>query len=491
MLQPPPVRRRWYQLRWWQLVLLLLAILVGWYVIYSWMGHRRLQAVKGELDKLGLWRHADIKAKLMENGAGVGLPEYLNMLARQLPLFMTTRDEIVHIDPLRFSPNHLMHPETVILLRKRYQDNPDILAQLKKALTFPTKPLQGDFDKTAGEWLVRCRYHDSAITANAACREQMWLYLQNKDYVTVFELLLVQQKIASKLLKEPISIEQLFGLSLLASLLDNVGRVLALSELSDAELEQLSKQLQTIDLRDAWHRQLVSSAGDTLQFIEYLSKPSTKIIDEFGISKPDEVWDQWRQYFELILLKSVFGSARFQAEMLEWHHKLYQQAGTPLHEQYVELLNQHEQLKQQRKDKLDAKTLVMPPMHELLKTTMKLMAALRCTQLAVAAERFRLRHQRWPQKQEELVPTLLPHVMLDPFDNKPLRLKHVEDGLVIYSIGGGLGKDVLADDDGDVMWNEDGPIPKDNGIKLWNPTHRRLPAKPLRQFEHEGNKIDW
>jgi hypothetical protein len=491
MLPQQQVRRRWYQLRWWQFVLLLLAMLVGWYVIYSWTGHRRLQTVMSELDKLGIWRHADIKAKLMENGAGVGLPEYLNTLARQLPLFMPTRDEIVHIDPLRFFPNHLMHPETKALLRKRYQDNPDILARLKQVLTFPTQPLQGDFDQTAGEWLVRCRYHDSAITANAACREQMWLCLQNKDYVTVFELLLVQQKIAINLLKEPISIEQMFGLSLLANLLDNVGRVFALSELNDTELEQLSKQLQSIDLSDAWHRQLVSSAGDTLQFIEYLSKPSTKIVDEFGISKPDEVWDQWRQYFELILLKSVFASARFRAEMMEWHHKLYMRAGDPLHEQYVELLAQHEQLKQLKKDKLDAKRMITPPMHESLKTTMKLIAALRCSQVAVAAERFRLRHQRWPQKQEELVPTLLSQVMMDPFDNKPLRLKHVDDGLVIYSIGGGLGKDVLADDDGDVMSSEDGPIPKDNGIKLWNPTHRRLPAKPLRKFEHEGNKIEW
>lgn len=491
MLPPPPVRRRWYQLRWWHIVLLLLAILVGWYVIYSWMGHRRLQAVMSELDKLGIWRHADIKAKLLENGAGVGLPEYLTTLARQLPAHMPTMDEIVHIDPLRFSPNHLMHPETFALMQRRYQDSPNILAQLKQVLNFPAKPLQGPFDSTAPERLIRTKYYDGACIVAAACREKLWLSLQNKDYATAFDLLLVQKKIAVDLLNEPLTIEQMFGTSLLADYLGTFGKILALSDLNEAELEQLSQQLQSIDLSDAWHRQLVSSAGDTLQFIEYLSKPSTKIIDEFGISKPAEVWDQWRQYFEVILLKSTFGSSRFQAEMMEWHHKLNQQAGTPLHEQYIELLAQYEQLKQLRKDKLDAKTLVTPPMHASLKTTMKLIAALRCTQIAVAAEGFRLQHQRWPQKQEELVPTLIPHVMLDPFDNKPLRLKQVEDGLVIYSIGGGLGKDVLADDDGDVMRSEEGPIPKDNGIKLWNSTHRRLPAKPPRKLEHEGNKIDW
>ncbi|MEZ0273625.1 MAG: hypothetical protein ACAH88_01880, partial [Roseimicrobium sp.] len=53
-----------------------------------------------------------------------------------------------------------------------------------------------------------------------------------------------------------------------------------------------------------------------------------------------------------------------------------------------------------------------------------------------AAERFRLRHGRLPQSQEELVPVFLKSALSDPVDGRPLRFMMKEDGsLVIYSLG--------------------------------------------------------
>jgi hypothetical protein len=63
-------------------------------------------------------------------------------------------------------------------------------------------------------------------------------------------------------------------------------------------------------------------------------------------------------------------------------------------------------------------------------------ALARCAMAALAVERFRLEHGRWPAALEEVVAVkLLPEVPLDPFDGRPLRWRAAADGVVVYSIG--------------------------------------------------------
>ncbi len=59
----------------------------------------------------------------------------------------------------------------------------------------------------------------------------------------------------------------------------------------------------------------------------------------------------------------------------------------------------------------------------------------RVTQTALAAQRFRLAQGRLPKTLDELVPTYLDAVPIDPFDNQPLRYRLLETGFVVYSIG--------------------------------------------------------
>ena len=48
---------------------------------------------------------------------------------------------------------------------------------------------------------------------------------------------------------------------------------------------------------------------------------------------------------------------------------------------------------------------------------------------------FRLAQGRAPKTLDELVPTYLDAVPIDPFDNQPLRYRLQEKGFVVYSIG--------------------------------------------------------
>jgi hypothetical protein len=96
-------------------------------------------------------------------------------------------------------------------------------------------------------------------------------------------------------------------------------------------------------------------------------------------------------------------------------------------------------------------------------------AEFRCAVVALAAERFRRRHGRWPGRLDELAPEYLATVPADPFGGGPLRLRRLPDGLVIYSVGPDG-----QDDGGDVRGvPEPFKTGLDLGFRLWDVDHRR------------------
>jgi hypothetical protein len=55
---------------------------------------------------------------------------------------------------------------------------------------------------------------------------------------------------------------------------------------------------------------------------------------------------------------------------------------------------------------------------------------------AIALKRFQLKHGKWPDALNELVPEFLPSVPIDPYDGKPLKYHPNTDGtFLLYSIG--------------------------------------------------------
>jgi hypothetical protein len=99
-------------------------------------------------------------------------------------------------------------------------------------------------------------------------------------------------------------------------------------------------------------------------------------------------------------------------------------------------------------------------------------ARLRCTATSIAVERYRQKHQRWPQQLADLVPDFLAAVPSDPFTDAPLRYQRLEDGVVIYSIGRDR-------EDGGGFLKREGVLkdPDDVGFQLWDVAKRRQPAK--------------
>jgi hypothetical protein len=106
------------------------------------------------------------------------------------------------------------------------------------------------------------------------------------------------------------------------------------------------------------------------------------------------------------------------------------------------------------------------------------LAELRCVVAMLAAERYRLARGNWPTSLNDLVPAFLGEVPTDPFDGKPLRLRRLADGVVIYSVGlDGI------DNGGKIDWDLSRlPLPSsmgfDVGVRLWDVSRRREFSKP-------------
>jgi hypothetical protein len=99
-------------------------------------------------------------------------------------------------------------------------------------------------------------------------------------------------------------------------------------------------------------------------------------------------------------------------------------------------------------------------------------AELRCAAAALAVERYRQKHGRWPDDLKALTPEFLKAVPTDPYDEQPLRYRKDPEGVVVYTVG--------ADrkDDGGVFdtLNRYGSG-SDFGFRLWHPEKRRQPQK--------------
>lgn len=60
---------------------------------------------------------------------------------------------------------------------------------------------------------------------------------------------------------------------------------------------------------------------------------------------------------------------------------------------------------------------------------------LRLLDLAIASEMFRRKYGDWPSSMDQLVPEFLAENLIDPYDNKPLRMLVLPEGLILYSVG--------------------------------------------------------
>jgi hypothetical protein len=113
----------------------------------------------------------------------------------------------------------------------------------------------------------------------------------------------------------------------------------------------------------------------------------------------------------------------------------------------------------------------VPAVNKVAEASRRVQADQRCALVALAAERYRRDHGRWPASLDQLAPDYLKAVPADPYDGKPLRYQRRPDGVIIYSVGPDR------EDNGGAL-NRSRPLDKgiDYGFRLWDVDRRRQPA---------------
>jgi len=89
---------------------------------------------------------------------------------------------------------------------------------------------------------------------------------------------------------------------------------------------------------------------------------------------------------------------------------------------------------------------------------------------AIACERFRLKHGRWPSALPEVCPEFLNQPPTDPFDGNPIRYGMVAEGVQLWTIG-----EDAVDNGGDIRRQQPRDYknpPKDSGWIILNPDQR-------------------
>jgi hypothetical protein len=94
-------------------------------------------------------------------------------------------------------------------------------------------------------------------------------------------------------------------------------------------------------------------------------------------------------------------------------------------------------------------------------------ALIRCSIVAVAAERFRVANGRWPETIAALIPARLTRAPTDPFSGGPLELIPEKDGLYIAALG-----------QEPPQTKEASRPPSIIGVRLWNVGARRQEPRP-------------
>jgi hypothetical protein len=176
--------------------------------------------------------------------------------------------------------------------------------------------------------------------------------------------------------------------------------------------------------------------------------------------------------FLCLPLYTSAGIERQRAAYLRFMTQAVEAAKLPLGQQQAEM----ERWEAAAKAQPSLVRLIAPALNKMTAACLRSRMELRCAFVALAAERYRLDKNNWPDKLETLRKTgYLQDVPVDLFDGQSLRLRRLKDGLLIYSIG-------TDGEDNNGHLDRSKPFTKgtDIGFRLWNVEKRRQKAVPLK-----------
>jgi hypothetical protein len=276
---------------------------------------------------------------------------------------------------------------------------------------------------------------------------------------------------------EPTLISLLIRIALQAVSLASLERTLAQGEPSVAELEALQRLLEDEVRQPLLWIALRGERAGIYRTLEAMTN-SRIPLSQLGRGSIPSFGEGFAQVFINPGLKR--GNARLLRVLSEW----IEVSKRPVEEQ-TGLFKLPQPASQRAGIEDIIVELLLPAIERVAEAFQRSQAKLRCGVTALAAERYRQAHGRWPDSLDELVQAkLLAAVPLDPYGGAPLRLRRTANGLVIYSIS----RD--GQDNGGNLSDDSRAAGTDLGFQLWDVEKRRQPPHEWIPPPREGRPAD-
>jgi hypothetical protein len=472
-LAPPRQLRKRFL---WGAVILVLVALAGGFLYYQWLlyeADRDRDQIIAELDASDpRWRLEEIEAdrKVIpddQNAALIIMQINARMPGRWPGAPKPSQPSPLDIRPLQdrlsdLAPEQDLEPEDYWELRQDLDRVKPLILQVRgiAKLQEGRYPLNWseDFIGTS----VKCQ--DARNVVNllqldtlARLRERNW-----EGAVESERAMLVA---ARSIGDEPLFVSQFVRLSCVGMVVNCLERVLAQGQYSGPDLASLQKLLEEEEARPTLVQALRGERGGYERLLECL-EDGRRAFSQLNAQVTPSA-----NRLESMLQNSYgkYIARRGHGFVLRKLTELIQIAQLPPQDRLKRFRAYEQELRQPNTAALGR--LLLPAIVKFAEADLRVHAAVRCAAAAIAAERFRNDHERWPHDLGELVPNYLSTAPTDLYDGQPLRWRVFADGVVIYSVGPDL------EDNGGVM-DRQHPDAKgsDLAFRLWNVDKRRQPA---------------
>jgi len=458
----------WLKCLGWGLVIvaMLVAIRVFW---NQGKSASKLQETLAELDRTDPgWRLEDIEAARDEMPEEKNSARVVIAAAQQMPQRAPWAD--FSDEHFRLPPNEMLSGEDFVLLSRE-------LARARPALDVAAKLA----DMPHGRHRI---YYAPNPLATLLPHLQ-----ESRDLVTLFvyESMRCNQKGESKkaltacraalnagrsIGDEPFFISQLVRIACVALVCQAIERTLAQGEPPPEDLSALQKLLEN---EDVFPGLIVATRGERASMHKVFAgvengEVSLKDLEGRASKASGDEVEDWLKNTALSFWRMDTRADNFL--FLSLMTRRLKEAQLALHEQAA-LEKQFEQDIRSLPQNAYITRLLLPAASKMGEAFRRKHAFLRCTIVALAAERRRRDKKAWPDNIDQLCPQYLVAAPLDPFDGKPLRYRHLKDGVVIYSVG----QDGV--DNGGYLDRERYGTSSgtDIGVRLWDAAQRRQPPQ--------------
>jgi hypothetical protein len=470
--------RGWFKWLAFPAVVLLLAVVVGlvltWYAV-RWPGVTKRNEATAELDATDpLWR-----TTALTEARNAALPppdqnaavQAVRAKAQVAKSFM----EWTKLDQWRseLKPGHLPHPEDVRPARKVLADSRTAIEAARKIRHLPSGgiPLTFKEPDLIGTLLTdtqNMREVASILDLDALIRA----YDRKGD--EAFDSAHAVLAVGRGLGDEPTLISQLVRMAIVSISARGAERILGMAEVSEAKLAELQAAFLT-EAKEP--RMKYGLRGERAMFHRMMEN-----IDSGAMSLSQLEGGRINPAVEQISKAPVRATIpEQQATMLRMMNRMIAATDMPYGpERDAEMTASEVEIKTLPRYRNIFVALMLPAMSKVAEADTRIVAHMHCAAVALACERYRLKHKAYPTALADLPKDILAVIPVDPYTGRPLHYKKTADGAVVYSTGTDR-----KDNGGDDL--DSAARKGDFGFRLFAPEHRRKP--PLPKEKRDGMEM--